>query len=201
MTKIILASNNKNKLREFKELMRGMDVELISQREAGCCFEVEETGTTFEENAYLKASAVTAATGCIAIADDSGLVVDALNGEPGVYSARYGPGHDASDSDRYNYLLNKLGDEPQRSARFVCCICCTLPDGGRITSRGECEGEILRAPSGTNGFGYDPVFHPHGQPGSMAELTPDEKNAISHRGKALREFMKKFKEHMHGDNE
>ena len=144
---------------------------------------------------------MTAATGCIAIADDSGLVVDALNGEPGVYSARYGPGHDASDSDRYNYLLNKLGDEPQRSARFVCCICCTLPDGGRITSRGECEGEILRAPSGTNGFGYDPVFHPLGQPGSMAELTPDEKNAISHRGKALREFMKKFKEHMHGDNE
>lgn len=201
MTKIILASNNKNKLREFKELMRGMDVELISQREAGCCFEVEETGTTFEENAYLKAAAVTAATGCIAIADDSGLVVDALNGEPGVYSARYGPGHDASDSDRYNYLLNKLGNEPQRSARFVCCICCTLPDGGRITSRGECEGEILRAPSGTNGFGYDPVFHPLGQHGSMAELTPDEKNAISHRGKALREYMKKFKEHMHGDNE
>ena len=196
MTKIILASNNKNKLREFRELMRGMDVELISQREAGCCFEVEETGTTFEENACLKASAVTAATGCIAIADDSGLVVDALNGEPGVYSARYGPGHDASDSDRYNYLLNKLGNEPQRSARFVCCICCTLPDGGRITSRGECEGEILRAPSGTNGFGYDPVFFVPELRKTFAQLTPEEKNAISHRGNALRAFAAELKTYL-----
>ena len=199
--RLILASNNKNKLREFKQLVEGMDIELLSQSEAGLHLDVEETGTTFEENAYLKAKAVTDALGCAAVADDSGLVVDALGGEPGVYSARYGPGHDASDADRYNYLLNKLGDEKNRSARFVCCICCTLPDGGRITSRGECEGEILRAPSGTNGFGYDPVFHPLGQHGSMAELTAEEKNAISHRGKALREFMKKFKEHMHGDNE
>lgn len=200
MMKLILASNNANKLREFRELVADMDIELISQREAGCDFEVDETGTTFEENAYLKAAAVSAATGCAAVADDSGLMVDALGGEPGVYSARYGPGHDADDAARYNYLLSKLGDENNRSARFVCCICCTLPDGAVLTSRGECEGEILSAPRGTNGFGYDPVFRPLGQTGSMAELTPEQKNAISHRGKALREFIKILKEHINADN-
>lgn len=198
--KLILASNNMNKLREFRQLVAGMDIELISQREAGCDFEVEETGATFEENAYLKASTVTAATGCAAVADDSGLMVDALGGEPGVYSARYGPGHAATDAERYNYLLAKLGDEKNRSARFVCCICCTVPDGTVLTSRGECEGEILYAPRGTNGFGYDPVFRPLGQQRGMAELTGEEKNAISHRGKALREFIKILKEHMNADN-
>lgn len=198
--KIILASNNKNKLREFKELVAGMDVELVGQREAGCDFEVDETGETFEENAFLKAEAVTRATGFTAIADDSGLVVDALNGEPGVYSARYGLGHEASDAERYTYLLNKLGAEAQRSARFVCCICCTMPDGTVLKTRGECEGEILFAPRGENGFGYDPIFRPLGQEKSMAELTAEEKNAISHRGRALREFMKIFKEKIDGDN-
>lgn len=199
--KIILASNNKSKLREFKELVAGMDIELISQREAGCDFEVDETGETFEENAFLKADAVTKATGCIAIADDSGLVVDALGGEPGVYSARYGLGHEASDEDRNRYLLNKLGDDTtERSARFVCCICCTMPDGTVLQTRGECEGEILHAPRGENGFGYDPLFLPLGYDRSTAEMSPDEKNAISHRGRALREFMKIFKEKIDGDN-
>ncbi len=199
--KIILASNNKSKLREFKELVAGMDIELISQREAGCDFEVDETGETFEENAFLKADAVTKATGCIAIADDSGLVVDALGGEPGVYSARYGLGHEASDEDRNRYLLNKLGDDTtERSARFVCCICCTMPDGTVLQTRGECEGEILHAPRGENGFGYDPLFLPLGYDKSTAEMSPDEKNAISHRGRALREFMKIFKEKIDGDN-
>ena len=130
--KIILASNNKNKMREFRELLAGTDAEPISQRDAGCDFEVDETGTTFEENAFLKADAVLKATGCIAVADDSGLVVDALNGEPGIYSARYGFGHDASDADRNRYLLGKLGDEKNRRARFVCCVCCCLPDGGLL---------------------------------------------------------------------
>lgn len=199
--KIILASNNASKLREFKELVAGMDIELISQREAGCDFEVEETGTTFEENAFLKADAVTKATGCTAIADDSGLVVDALGGEPGVYSARYGLGHEASDEDRNRYLLNKLGDDTkERSARFVCCICCTMPDGTVLQTRGECEGEILHAPRGENGFGYDPLFLPVGYDKTTAEMSPDEKNAISHRGRALREFMKIFKEKIYGDN-
>ena len=148
----------------------------------------------------IKAKAVTDALGCAAVADDSGLVVDALNGEPGVYSARYGPGHDASDADRYNYLLNKLGDEKNRSARFVCCICCTMPDGTVLRSRGECEGEIMHGPKGDGGFGYDPVFKPDAVERGMAELTPDEKNAISHRGKALRAFAEELKRYYNGNN-
>lgn len=191
--KLILASNNANKLREFRELVKELDIELLSQKEAGCDFEVEETGTTFEENAFLKASAVTEATGIAAAADDSGLCVDALNGEPGIYSARYGPGHEASDRERYEYLLRKLEGVENRSARFVCCICCTFPDGSVIRSRGECEGEIMLAPKGTGGFGYDPVFHPLCVEKGMAELTPEEKNAISHRGKALRTFMEELR--------
>lgn len=194
--KLILASNNKNKLREFRQLIAGMDIELIGQRDAGCDFEVEETGATFEENAYLKCSAVTEATGIAAFADDSGLEVDALNGEPGVYSARYGPGHDASDAARYNYLLEKMENIEDRSARFVCCICCTMPNGDIIRARGECEGYIMRTPHGEGGFGYDPVFHPLCTDKGMAELTPEEKNEISHRGKALREFIKKLDEYM-----
>ena len=188
--KLILASNNKNKLREFSQLVKDMDIELIGQRDAGCDFEVEETGATFEENSFLKASAVTEATGIAAFADDSGLVVDALNGEPGVYSARYCPKPGATDEDRYNYLLSRLGDTENRTARFVCTICCTMPNGDILRSRGECEGYIMHAPRGNGGFGYDPVFHPLCVDKGMAELTPEEKNAISHRGKALIEFVK-----------
>jgi XTP/dITP diphosphohydrolase len=191
--KLILASNNANKLKEFRSLVADLDIELLSQKEAGCDFEVEETGTTFEENAYLKASAVTEATGIAAVADDSGLCVDALGGEPGIYSARYGLGHAASDEERYRYLLQKMEGVEDRSARFVCCICCTFPDGSVIRSRGECEGEILLAPKGQNGFGYDPVFHPLCLDKSMAELSPEEKNAISHRGKALRAFIEELR--------
>ena len=191
--KLILASNNANKLKEFRSLVADLDIELLSQKEAGCDFEVEETGTTFEENAYLKASAVTEATGIAAVADDSGLCVDALGGEPGIYSARYGLGHAASDEERYRYLLQKMEGVEDRSARFVCCICCTFPDGSVIRSRGECEGEILLAPKGQNGFGCDPVFHPLCLDKSMAELNPEEKNAISHRCKALRAFIEELR--------
>ena len=191
--KLILASNNANKLKEFRSLVADLDIELLSQKEAGCDFEVEETGTTFEENAYLKASAVTEATGIAAVADDSGLCVDALGGEPGIYSARYGLGHAASDEERYRYLLQKMEGVEDRSARFVCCICCTFPDGSVIRSRGECEGEILLAPKGQNGFGYDPVFHPLCLDKSMAELSPEEKNAISHRGTALRALIEELR--------
>lgn len=201
MMKLILASNNNNKVKEFRSLTADMDIELVSQREAGCDFEVEENGTTFEENAYLKAIAVTKATGCAAVADDSGLMVDALNGEPGVHTARYGAPHDAPDSEKYGYLLKKLGDEKNRRARFVCCICCTMPDGTVLQTRGECEGNILYAPRGENGFGYDPVFCALGQDKSNAELTSEEKNAISHRGKALREFIKILKEHINANNQ
>lgn len=200
MMKLILASNNAHKLSEFRSLTEGLGIELVSQREAGCDFEVDETGTTFEENAYLKAAAVTAATGEIAVADDSGLAVDALNGEPGVYSARYGGEQVKSDKERYEYLLSKLAGVNSRSARYVCSICCTLPTGEVLRARGECEGEIIDTPAGENGFGYDPVFRPLGHTKTMAELTPEEKNAISHRGKALREFMIVLKEHINADN-
>ena len=194
--KLILASNNKKKLRELGEILSDMDVELLSQREAGCDFEVEETGTTFAENAYLKAKAVADATGLAAVADDSGLMVEALNGEPGVYSARYAPGgHEASDKEKYEYLLSKLVNVEHRAAKFVSSICCILPDGSIIRTEGECRGEILREPAGEGGFGYDPVFMPQGYDRSMAELGTEVKNRISHRANALREFKKKLREH------
>ena len=193
--KLILASNNKKKLRELEEILSDMDVELLSQREAGCDFEVEETGTTFAENAYLKAKAVADVTGLAAVADDSGLMVEALNGEPGVYSARYAPGgHEASDKEKYEYLLSKLVNVEHRAAKFVSSICCILPDGSIIRTEGECRGEILREPAGEGGFGYDPVFMPQGYDRSMAELGTEVKNRISHRANALREFKKKLRE-------
>lgn len=200
MIRLILASNNAHKIREFRELVEGMDVELLSQREAGLELDVEETGTTFEANAYIKAKAVTDALGCAAVSDDSGLEVDCLDGRPGVYSARYGGGHDVSDEDKNAYLLKEMGDTDKRTARYVCAICCTMPDGHVIECRGECEGEMLFAPRGNGGFGYDPIFKPEGYDRAMAELTPDEKNAISHRGKAMREFLKKFEEYLNGNN-
>ena len=193
--KLILASNNKKKLRELGEILSDMDVELLSQREAGCDFEVDETGTTFAENAYLKAKAVADATGLAAVADDSGLMVEALNGEPGVYSARYATGgHEASDKEKYEYLLSKLVNVEHRAAKFVSSICCILPDGSIIRTEGECRGEILREPAGEGGFGYDPVFMPQGYDRSMAELGTEVKNRISHRANALREFKKKLRE-------
>ena len=196
--KLILASNNEHKLQEFRQISDSLDLEIISQKDAGCFFEVEETGSTFEENSYLKAKAVTDFTGLPAIADDSGLVVDALNGEPGVYSARYGPGHDAPASARNAFLLKNMEDVPdgKRSARFVCCICCTFPNGDVIRSRGELEGYIMRAPLGDGGFGYDPVFHPLCCQYGLAELTPEEKNAISHRGNAIRLFVPQLEDYL-----
>lgn len=195
--KLILASNNAHKLREFREILSPLGIEIIPQSEAGCHFEVDETGTTFEENAYLKAAAVTAATGLPAVADDSGLVVDALGGEPGIYSARYTGNHEDTDEDRTNLVLAKMEGVEQRSARFVSCISCTFPNGDRIDTRGECEGHIQHQATGKNGFGYDPIFRPVGYACSTAEMTPDEKNAISHRGKSLREFYEKLKEYLH----
>jgi len=193
--RLILASNNKKKMAELGAILSDMGVELTGQRDAGCDFEVEETGATFEENARLKAEAVLKATGCAAVADDSGLMVDALNGEPGVYSARYTGTHDATDEERYSFLLKKLGDNKNRSAKFVCCICCMLPDGRVIETRGECPGSILYAPRGKGGFGYDPVFMPKGFDCSMAELGTEVKNKISHRARALEKFKAEYKEY------
>ena len=193
--RLILASNNKKKMAELGAILSDMGVELTGQRDAGCDFEVEETGATFEENARLKAEAVLKATGCAAVADDSGLMVDALNGEPVVYSARYTGTHDATDEERYSFLLKKLGDNKNRSAKFVCCICCMLPDGRVIETRGACPGSILYAPRGKGGFGYDPDFMPKGFDCSMAELGTEVKNKISHRARALEKFKAEYKEY------
>lgn len=195
MMKIILASNNKGKLREMRELLAELGIEVVSQREAGFDIEVEETGTTFEENSYLKASAITALSGFPAVADDSGLMVDYLGGEPGVYSARYTGRHEDSDIDRYMYLLKKMEGVTERRAKFVSAVCCTFPNGDVIRTRGECHGNILLAPVGEHGFGYDPIFAPDCSVGSMAQLTDEEKNAISHRGKAVRDFIERLREY------
>ena len=185
--KLILASNNDAKLREMRELLTGLDVTVLSQREAGCDFSVEETGETFAENARLKAEAVLAATGEAAVADDSGLMVDALDGAPGVYSARFTGRHEDSDEDRNRFLLQKLEGVTDRRAKFVSCVCCVLPGGRRIEMRGECHGSIAFAPRGAGGFGYDPLFLSDDYPGmTTAELSPEQKNGISHRGRAMR---------------
>lgn len=185
---LILASNNQGKLLEMRRILCDMGIEVISQREADCDFEVEENGDTFEENAWLKAAAVTERTGLPAVADDSGLVVDALNGAPGVHSARYTGRHEDTDEQRNDFLLSNMEGVTDRSARFVSCICCTMGDSTVLRARGECEGVILLEPRGVNGFGYDPLFQPIGYNKTMAELSIDEKNLISHRGKALRKF-------------
>ena len=188
--KIIAATKNKNKLREFGEILKGF--EIISQEDAGVDIDVEETGTTFEENSMLKAKAIFDATGIAAIADDSGLCVDALGGEPGVYSARYG-GEGYDDSGRVQLLLKNMQNVPddKRTARFVCAITLVGADGV-ITARGECEGKIDYELKGENGFGYDPVFFVEKYGKTMAEVSPEEKNAISHRGKALKIFAQKL---------
>lgn len=188
--KIIAATKNKNKLREFGEILKGF--EIISQEDAGVDIDVEETGTTFEENSMLKAKAIYEATGIAAIADDSGLCVDALSGEPGIYSARYG-GEGLDDAGRVQLLLKKMKDVPEneRSARFVCAITLVGKDG-IVTSRGECEGKIAYEPKGENGFGYDPVFYMEEYGKTTAQMSPDEKNAVSHRGKALKIFAEKM---------
>lgn len=190
--KLILASGNRGKLREFREILEPMGVEIVSQAEAGFDIDVAETGETFEENAYLKASAVCAAAGLPAVADDSGLCVKALDWGPGVHSARFGGGKAWTDEQKYMYLLEKLSGVTDREAKFVSCICCVFPDGSVLRARGECPGRILEAPVGTGGFGYDPVFCPEGYEGSFASLGEDVKNRISHRARALAAFAKEL---------
>lgn len=189
----IIATNNKGKLAEFERILEALGIRAVSQREAGVRLEVEETGKTFEENAYLKAAAAAKASGQPAVADDSGLEVDALGGAPGVYTARYA-GENATDEQNIGKLLAALGDLPadRRGARFVSAICCVLPDGGSFTVRGECEGRIGFERAGTGGFGYDPVFFVGGR--SFAQLSAAEKDACSHRGKALRAFAARLRE-------
>ena len=189
--KIVAATNNKNKLREFKEILSPLGYQIISLKDLGLDIEVEETGTTFEENSLIKAKAVLKATGMASLADDSGLMVDALGGEPGIYSARYCEG---SDTDRINYLLEKMKNVPdeKRTARFVSAITLMFTDGDIVTAKGTCEGKIAKAPSGKNGFGYDPVFYVEKYGKTFAELSAEQKNLISHRGNALSELQKQL---------
>ena len=187
MEKFVLASHNQGKLREMREILSELGIEVLSQKDAGVDVDPEETGTTFEENAVIKAKAVMEASGLPAVADDSGLMVDALGGAPGVYSARFGGSHDLPDSYRNEYLLKKLENAEQRGAKYVSVIAVAYPDGRVLTARGECHGEIARTEKGSGGFGYDPLFRlPDGR--HMAELPSEEKNRISHRGAALREL-------------
>ena len=194
--KVVLASKNKHKLIEISKITEKFDIELVMESDLGVDIDVEETGTTFEENSFLKANAVMQATGLPALADDSGIAVDALNGEPGVYSARYGFDESLDDWGRLQLLLKNTENVPdgQRQAQFVCVITLVMPDGQTIQARGEVRGELLRAPAGEGGFGYDPIFYypPYGK--TLAEVTPEEKNQVSHRAKALQAFYQKLKE-------
>jgi XTP/dITP diphosphohydrolase len=189
MITFVIATHNKNKLNELERILLPLNITPITAELA----EVEETGETFEENAFLKAKAACQQTGMPAVADDSGLMVDALDGAPGVYSARYA-GEGASDLDRINKLLKELKNVPKekRTAKFVCSVCCVYPDGRKIVSQGECNGEIAYEPQGENGFGYDPVFLVNGK--SFAQLPKEEKDLISHRGRALRKFAVELKQ-------
>ena len=199
--KLVLASKNKKKLVEMNTILAQLGVEVCSEAEAGVDIDVEETGTTFEENSLLKARAVMEASGMPAIADDSGLCVDWLNGAPGVYSARYGGDPSMSDWDRLELLLKNTQQIPdgQRQAQFVCVITMVTPGGEVIQARGEIHGELLREPRGENGFGYDPIFYypPFGK--TTAEISAEEKHEVSHRGKALRVFYEKLKEAGYAD--
>ena len=183
--KFVLASHNKGKLAEMQAVLADLGIEVVMPADLGIHVDVEETGETFTENAALKANAIMEASGLPAIADDSGLCVNWLGGAPGVYSARYGgPGLD--DVGRYRLLLENMRGQLDRRCRFVSAICCCFPNGDRVEARGECPGTLAYAPKGEDGFGYDPVFQPDGYACSMAELRPEEKNAISHRGNALK---------------
>lgn len=183
--RIIVATKNENKIREISEMLSPLGFEVISQTNAGIDIDVEETGDTFLKNALIKARAVSLVCDDYVLADDSGLCVDALDGRPGVYSARYA-GEGATDSEKIEKLLDELGDETNRSAKFVTSMAFITPDGKEITTNGVVLGRILREPSGNNGFGYDPVFYSDELEKSFAEATPDEKNSVSHRGRALK---------------
>ena len=193
--KFVLATHNPGKLKEMGAILARFGVEVVSPRDLGITVDVEETGTTFAENAMLKAKAICAAAKLPAIADDSGLCVDALNGGPGVYSARYG-GEGLDDKGRYMLLLNSMRGQPTRAAHFACAIACAFPNGDELTAEGRCDGTIAFAPMGEGGFGYDPVFFVPELKKTFGQLTAEEKSAISHRGRALAAFVEKLETYL-----
>ena len=193
--RFVLATNNPKKLAEMAGILKSLGVEVVSPKDLGITVDVEETGSTFAENAMLKAKAICKAADLPAIADDSGLCVDALNGAPGVYSARYG-GEGLDDRGRYMLLLSSLRGAPTRAAHFACAVACAFPNGDTLTAEGRCDGSIAYAPLGEGGFGYDPVFLLPGTGKTFGQLTQEEKSAVSHRGRALREFSEKLETYL-----
>lgn len=191
--KIILASGNADKMKEVREILADLDAEIVSMKEAGIDIDIEETGRTFEENALIKARAVCGYAGCITMADDSGLEVDYMDKKPGVYSARF-MGRDTSYDIKNQAIIDNLKgvEGNERSARFVAAIAVVFPDGREIVTRGTMEGLIADKPAGENGFGYDPIVYLPEYGMTSAQLTPEEKNRISHRGKALRSMAEKL---------
>lgn len=192
--KIVFATGNAGKMREIREILADMDLEVVSMAEIGADIEIEENGATFEENAVIKARAVGKVCGEIVLADDSGLEVDHLNREPGIYSARY-MGEDTSYTVKNTNLIQRLEGvaDDKRTARFVCVIAAVLPDGRKLHTRATIEGIIGYEEKGDNGFGYDPIFYLPSYGKYSAELSPEEKNRISHRGKALEEMKAQLK--------
>ena len=193
--RIIFATGNEGKMKEIRMILADLGVPVLSMKEAGVSADIVEDGKTFEENAAIKAETIRDLTGAIVLADDSGLEIDYLGGEPGIYSARY-MGEDTSYDIKNQNLLDRLEGVPdeKRTARFVCAICAALPDGRKLTTRGTIEGNIGHGISGENGFGYDPIFWLPEYGCSTAELSPEKKNELSHRGKALRAIKEQLRE-------
>lgn len=197
--KLVAATNNKNKLEEFKRILEPLGVEVLSQKEVGVHIQPEENGATFAENAWIKAKTIFDATGLPTVADDSGLCIDALGGRPGVYSARY-HGENTPYPEKMQALLNELKDveDSARTAQFVCAIACAWDKDTKIETTGVCHGKIGYQPLGDGGFGYDPIFMVGEK--SYSQLSGEEKDAISHRGIALREFYHKIKTEIENKN-
>ena len=193
MKQIIFATGNEGKMREVREILKELPVEVLSMKEAGISAEIDENGSTFEENALIKAREIAKYTSAAVLADDSGLEVDYLNKEPGIYSARY-MGEDTPYAVKNMSIIERLDGVPEekRTARFVCTIAAVLPDGREMTTRGTIEGIIGYEPAGENGFGYDPIVYVPELKKTTAQLSMEEKNAISHRGKALRAMKEKL---------
>jgi len=196
MKRIIFATSNEGKMKEIRDILKDLNIEILSLKEAGLNPDIDENGITFEENAIIKAKAVMELTQEIVLADDSGLEVDYMDKAPGVYSARF-MGEDTSYSIKNQYIIDQLADtkEEERSARFVCVIACAFPDGEIITRRGTIEGRIADKISGSHGFGYDPIFYVPQYHCTTAEMKPEQKNEISHRGKALSAIKEVIKNH------
>lgn len=188
--KIIIATSNEGKMKEFKKLLANENIEVLSMKEAGINIEIDENGTTFEENASIKAKAVCAVANTLCLADDSGLVIDYLDGEPGIYSARY-LGHDTPYEEKNRIIIDRLKgvEEEKRTARFVCAVAAAFPSGTVMTITDTMEGKIANEPAGCGGFGYDPIFFFPPKGITSAEMSPEEKNEVSHRGKALRRMI------------